>query len=252
MCSRKNEHRNKTKKNYIAKSTYDLFECCCGAIDGLVIKVEVRRDDTPMVTGFFSGSKHCYCVNFQGVCDANRRFIGFSCKFTGSTNDVDAFEHCNLFEWNCMLPWPLHWNADWAYGNSETLMTPVPGVNLHLNYPEADSWNYWQSQLRIIIECTFGMFIQRWEIFWTPLQFKLQNCLAIINCCMRLHNFCVETRLPILYDAKLLRSPPEHVLVDRNGRLINDIWREGISASDLWKSRNTGNVLREQLIKVVK
>jgi hypothetical protein len=54
-------------------------------MDGLAIKVKVRRDDTQHVLSFYSGSKHCYCVNFQGVCDSNRRFIGVSCKFTGST-----------------------------------------------------------------------------------------------------------------------------------------------------------------------
>jgi hypothetical protein len=52
-------------------------------------------------------------------------------------------------------------------------------------------------QLRIIIECAFGMLVQRWSILRSPLSStmggKRQISVAIAAC--RLHNFCISRRL---------------------------------------------------------
>jgi hypothetical protein len=58
-------------------------------------------------------------------------------------------------------------------------MMHVPGVNLHITDRAADSFNYWHSQIRIIIECTFGLFIQRWRNLDIS-QNMLQQCSAVI------------------------------------------------------------------------
>ena len=64
-----------------------------------------------------------------------------------STNDVDAFESSNLHSWNQMLPFPFHWNSDGAYSCTETNMTPVPGVNLHITDPMKSIEKFQKSSL---------------------------------------------------------------------------------------------------------
>ena len=55
-------------------------------------------------------------------------------------------------------------------------MIPFPGANFSVTHPSKERFNFWQSQVRITIERTFGIFIQRWGIFWKPLKFSLSNC----------------------------------------------------------------------------
>jgi hypothetical protein len=172
-------------QGFKAKSTPGLFDYCCGAIDGLAIRIKVPgRSETTNQAAFFSNSKKYYCLNFQGVCDSNREFIGASCKCVGSTNDVDAFSVSNLKDVNESLPFPYHWNGDGAYVCTESMMTPFAGVNLHLFDRSKDSFNFWHSQLRINIECAFAIFVQRFGIFWKPLEYSLEHTFDIIQACV--------------------------------------------------------------------
>jgi hypothetical protein len=122
----------------------------------------------------------------------------------------------------------FYWNSDGAYSCTETNMTPVPGVNLHITDRDADSFNYWHSQIRIIIECTFGLFIQRWG-------FSMEHNFAITQCCVRLHNFCVDNNLPIEITKK--RTPPAHAVVDSEEKL-HSIWKIGADPQPEWNRYN--------------
>jgi hypothetical protein len=102
------------------------------------------------------------CINMQGVCASDETFSAEVCKHVGSTNDADCFETCSLKEKNEFLPFPYHWNGDPAYTLTEQLMVPFPGINLHIH-----------SQVRILIERVFGMFIQCWGIFWVTSRLDL-------------------------------------------------------------------------------
>jgi hypothetical protein len=140
----------------------------------------------------------------------------------GSTNDVDAFETSDLKKLNESLPFPYHWVGDGAYVCTETMITPFPGVNLHVDCPPEDWFNFYQSQLRITVERLFGIYIMRWGIFWCPLKHDLENALVIVHACVRLHNFAVQRKLP--YQQRKY-VPPPHVRLDSEGRLIDDVWR---------------------------
>lgn len=179
-------------KGFEDRSFNNLFKYCCGAIDGLAIRICIRKRDTANQTRFYSGSKKFKCLNLQGVCDANCLFTAFTCKNVGSTNDCDAFETCSLKQLNESLPFPFHWNADAAYTCTESA-----GNNLFVTDPDKDYFNFFHSQIRITIERCFGIFITRWGIFWKPLKFSLHRVFAIIHCCVRLHNFCTSRNLPI-------------------------------------------------------
>jgi hypothetical protein len=130
------------------------------------------------------------------VCDANCKIMAFSCKHSGATNDLIAFETSNLRALNESLPFPFHFNGDGAYRSTETMMVTFGGgAGLHITDPAKDSFNFFHSQLRITIERCFGIFIQRFGIFWKELMFPIDFIVEIVHCCIRLHNLCVDFRL---------------------------------------------------------
>jgi hypothetical protein len=227
-------------------STHGLFKYCTGAIDGLAIRIRAPSvKEVANQTRFYNGNKKFFSLNMQGVCDAKRRFIAVSCKHVGSTNDVDAFQTCDLRRLNEEQSFPHHWNGDAAYCASETLMVPYSGVNLKELFPEKEWFNFWHSQVRIYIECTFGIFIQRWGIFWTDLQFSIENVIAIVHACVRLHNFCTDRALDVEQSVK--RPPTDRAQVGKDGRLLDDTWRM-VEAEKLGSG---GTTLRELLLEKV-
>lgn len=58
-----------------------------------------------------------------------------------------------------------------------------------------DSFNFYQSSGRIVIERAFGILTQRWGILWKPMRFALKHVGEIVETCMCLHNICINERL---------------------------------------------------------
>jgi DDE superfamily endonuclease len=85
-----------------AKSAAD-FDCCAGALDGLLIWVNrpslvdaAKSGVGP--TKFFCGRKHKFGLNMQGIGDARGSFLDVSIVFPGSTSDVLAFEGGSIYK----------------------------------------------------------------------------------------------------------------------------------------------------------
>ena len=231
------------------RSSFDLFQYCTGAIDGLAIHITAPKNtEVQNQSRFFSSSKKKYCLNMQGVCDANCRFIAVTCKHVGSTNDAVAYVQGSLKELCESQRFPYHWNGDNAYTLSESMMVPFPGNNLSVSHPSREWFNFWHSQVRITIERTFGIFVQRWGILWQALQFDLPNCVKIVHACCRLHNFCINRRLPVISTHHV-----PHVVanLDASGRLSDNLWRQNAAPTDNWGTENTGNTLRDEIVKIV-
>jgi len=57
-----------------------------------------------------------------------------------------------------------------------------------------DSYNFYHSQLRINIECAFGMFVNRWSILrrCMPMNLSLRRIILLIIAMAKLHNFCID------------------------------------------------------------
>jgi hypothetical protein len=68
-------------------------------------------------------------------------------------------------------------------------MTPFKSVKSGIK----DTFNFYHSQLRINIECAFGMFVGRWGILRKalPKSMGLRKIAALTVCLCRLHNFCL-------------------------------------------------------------
>jgi hypothetical protein len=57
-----------------------------------------------------------------------------------------------------------------------------------------DAYNFYQSQLRIRIECAFGLLVHRWGLLRKPIPccISVRKATALVMCLCRLHNFCID------------------------------------------------------------
>ena len=246
-CDNSESGLQSRSQGFMERSSYDIFQYCTGAIDGLAIHIRCpSRVEVMNQARFFSSSKKKYCLNMQGVCDSQCRFIAVTCKHVGSTNDAVAFSQCSLKALCDQQAYPYHWNGDNAYTSSESMMVPYPGTNLSVTHPTREWFNFWHSQVRITVERSFGIFVQRWGIFWQPLKFNLHNSIEIVHACCRLHNFCINLNLPILSSH---HTTEPVAFTDASGRLADDTWRANTQPTEEWSEINTGSTLRDEIVE---
>jgi hypothetical protein len=191
------EEQKKIAKKFREKSGAD-FQCCAGAIDGILIWTHKPMESCCIEAGCADGKFHCgrkgkYGLNCQAVCDVRGRFLDLSILYPGSTSDCLAFEGMSLFERleNGLLHDSLCLFGDNAYLNATYMATPYTSAT-----GVKDAYNFFHSQLRIRVECAFGMFTQRWGILrcMIPKQVTLKRTVALVMCLAKLHNFCIDER----------------------------------------------------------
>ena len=79
--------------------------------------------------------------------------------------------------------------GDNAYVNTSYMVTPY----LMVSEGVFDDFNFFQSQLRINIECAFGMLVNRWRILKTPMSnLRMGKVVSITLALCRLHNFIID------------------------------------------------------------
>ncbi len=188
------DKQQKIAANFLALSQAG-FENCAGAIDG--IHKPTRQESEKCGIGqleFFYGWKNKFGLNCQAVSDDNGRFLGMAITYSGSTSDCLAFEGSNLYkriERGLLLDGFCLF-GDNAYLNSQYMATP----NKNVSNGSRDSYNYYHSQLRICVECAFGMFTNCWSILRAPLPIGLyiMRSIALVNALADLHNLCINRR----------------------------------------------------------
>ena len=176
------------------------FHNCIGCIDGILIwtnkpsKVYLTKAKLGCKK-FFCGRKKRYGLNMQAVCDSKRRFIDIDISHPASTSDYLAFGTspiCKELEKPGFLVEGLCLYGDNAYVNAPYMVTPFKAVS---SGPK-DGFNFYQSQLRINIECAFGMLVNRWAILRSPLPLNISLCkttsLVRSLCC--LHNWLIDEK----------------------------------------------------------
>ena len=141
------------------------FKNCAGAIDGMLLWIEkpTAADCEEAECGpakFFCGRKSKFGLNFQAICDAEGRFLDVFIGNPTSTSDFLSFTTSPIYfklDVPNFLAKGLSIFGDSAYVNCRYMVTPFKAVK---SGPK-DAFNYYQSQLRIKIECCFGMFVHR-------------------------------------------------------------------------------------------
>ena len=81
--------------------------------------------------------------------------------------------------------------GDSAYPLMGHLMVPYSDAK---SLSPEDAFNFWHSNSRIQIECTFGEVVMRWGILWRKLLFDIQDVGKVVTAAMLLHNFLVDER----------------------------------------------------------
>jgi hypothetical protein len=91
--------------------------------------------------------------------------------------------------------------ADDAYENSNFCLTPYASTAAFTGMDakdertemlKRDSYNFYQSSIRISIECAFGMLVKRWGIFWRTMTGTIAHNQLMILACMSLHNVIID------------------------------------------------------------
>jgi len=180
-----------------ARKSQAGFDCCVGAVDGILIWIlqpspSCCRESCCDARKFFCGRKHKFGLNCQAVADCRGKFLDMSIRYPASTSDCLAFESSALFGelTNGLLAEGLCLFGDNAYLNSPFLATPYPNVSTGYK----DAYNFFHSQLRIRVECAFGMFVQRWSVLRSaiPKGVTLRKTTAMVLALAKIHNFCIE------------------------------------------------------------
>jgi hypothetical protein len=168
------EETHKAADDFSKHSHHEVIDGCVGCLDGLLLRIQTpSSSETGNVKAYFSGHYQAYGVNVQAVCDSRCRFVYAAIAAPGGTNDIAAFRKTSLHKIVDNLPLGKYVIGDNAYACTEHLLTPFPGEQR--NEPRKDAYNFYLSQLRIRIEMTFGLLVNKWRIFKRPLQIKLKN-----------------------------------------------------------------------------
>ena len=145
---------------------------------------------------FLCGHKGKFGLNCQAVSNVRGRFLDISIGYGGSSSDCLAFEASSLYERceNGLMKDGYVLFGDNAYLNTQYMATPYTNVAGNEEQRTKDDYNFYHSQLRIRIECAFGMLVQRWGILRTalPHTMSLTRIVALVNTLARLHNFCID------------------------------------------------------------
>jgi len=195
------EEQKKIAEGFLAKS-YPGFTWCAGAIDCMLVWIE-KPTETQCVEAsvgrkkWFCGRKKKFGIALQGTCDVEGRFLDVVMEHPAWTSDFLAFTTCPLYhklEVQGFLAEGLCFFGDKAYVNCRYMATPYRGATVGTS---EDNYNFFHSQLRIRIECAFGMLVGRWGVLRKaiPATVGLRKITAMVMCLCRLHNFLINRRI---------------------------------------------------------
>ena len=180
-----------------ASASGGIFRNCIGALDGVAVKIKCPvASDVIRDPGNYFCRKGFYALNVQAISDQSRRVLWMSTGHKGSTHDSTAIMETQLFK-------ILEDNSDWLEDKGYFLVGdsayPLMG-HILVPYSDAksaspeDAFNFWLSNSRIQIECTFGEIVMRWGILWRKLLFDIEDVGKVVTAAALLHNFLVDER----------------------------------------------------------
>ena len=178
------------------------FDGCFGALDGLAIRIKrPTRTEKLRDPGAYYCRKGFHALNVQAICDSDKKILWLSSSHQGSCHDSTAWTACKVYkvlqvrsEWLYQNNWFIA--GDSAYNMESFLLVPFdkPDMRRAVGQME-DNYNFYHSNCRIRIECTFGELIMRWGIFWRKLQVDLKSVGHVVETAALLHNFIIDERL---------------------------------------------------------
>lgn len=172
-----------------------FFDGCIGAIDGTHIPVSVdehAHDDFINRKGFTS-------QNVLAVCDMDMRFTFVATGKKGATHDTTVLREA-VNTMNFPHPPPgRYYLVDSGYPLREGYMPPYRKARYHLKEFDAkgpenvsEIFNYHHSCLRNVVERSFGVLKNKWQILRGIPFYSIEKQSKIIVACFALHNFALD------------------------------------------------------------
>lgn len=196
------------------------FTNCAGAVDGVLIWIlkPTEKDESSAGIGrkkFLCGGKGKFGLNCQAVSDVSGRILDISIVCGGVLSDCMAFAS-DLFRQleDGLLHKSLVLFGDNAYLNSHFMATPYPNVSS----VSKDDYNFYHSQLRIRVECCFGMLGKRWGILQAaiPKNISISRTISLVHALAKLHNFCINERHGSNYNVTTNEMVPDSLEQDND------------------------------------
>ena len=144
------------------------FDCCVGAIDGMLVWTEQPRVKEAQkmncgVRHFLNGHRGKFGYNLQAICDSNGKFLEVWIGNPASSSDYLSFIRSSFYT-KLSKPGFIKRGyvifGDNAYVNGEHMVVPFKGAGSG----KKDDFTFYHSQLRINIECALGQLVHNWSI----------------------------------------------------------------------------------------
>ncbi|KAM4011680.1 putative nuclease HARBI1 [Anomaloglossus baeobatrachus] len=213
--------------NKIAKDFEQLwqFPNCGGALDGKHVRITQPRNSG----SYFYNYKGYFSLIMMALVNANYEFINVDVGMNGRVSDGGVLEHTAFGEHlqNGALHLPP--NSE-TTGNLNFVFVGDEAFPLHANllkpFPqnaltqERRIFNYRLSRARRVVENAFGIMANRFRLFHTPINLKLQSIDSVVLACCTLHNFLRRQDVNAY-------SPPGFVdsVEPTNGEVVLGEWR---------------------------
>ncbi len=229
--------------NFVERSTSweRHFTGCMGALDGSHIPAIVpAENDLP-----FINRKGFHSQNVLGVCNFNLEFTYILTGWEGSAHDSRVLRDAMSKGLQC--PENYFYLADAGYGSSESILPPYRCVRYHLaefsddNTPNTpQEWfNYRHSQLRNVIERTWGVLKKRFPMLSNMHSYEFVFQCTIVACACLIHNFIRQNGSDSFFDGRIStpdRDVREFEFTAAEGTEVMNEHRDRIAAL-LWDER---------------
>ena len=192
-------------QGFRSKSCGQLFSNVVGAFDGYLLRISRKcLHKQPNASKYFC-PKQFWAINCQVGCDSERRVTYLSIMCPGATPDILA--HCAgplhgaILSGQLDKKWQFVGDAAFpAHYDEHPGVFLIPYTRSDLRDPETrqdrDSFNYYLSQIRIIVECCFGMIVSKFRVLSRPLETtSLKRAVLTFQACCALHNFLINCRI---------------------------------------------------------
>ncbi|XP_047510278.1 protein ANTAGONIST OF LIKE HETEROCHROMATIN PROTEIN 1-like [Pieris napi] len=204
------------KKDAWKKIANDFFQRanfpnCLGAVDGKHIRCIAPNNSGSMCFNY----KSFFSLVLLAVCDSNFKFVMVDIGAFGKFSDSSIFQNSVFYErmqknqLDIPEPQPISQNSetcmpyvfvgDEAFALSTNMMRPYAKKDLD---ETKRTFNYRLSRARRYVECSFGIYANKWRIFHRPLNVHFDLAKDIIKATCVLHNF-VRDRDGYCYDDSL-------------------------------------------------
>jgi hypothetical protein len=147
------EEQKKIARGFCSASKVK-FDCCAGAIDGILIwmhKPSMKEAEAAGVgqKKFLCGRKNKFGLNCQAVCDVRGRILDMSMTYGGSSSNCLVFESSDLHRRleEGLLADGLCIFGDNAYLNTQYMATPYPNIAGKDQDRSRDNYNFYHSQV---------------------------------------------------------------------------------------------------------